>query len=89
VTTICDAPCVALTDRQRHVLRLVCDGATDRQIAAHIEASIRTVQREIAYVRAVLGAPSRAAMIASAVRAGAVEPSRPDELVAVLASATR
>ncbi|MEV1289035.1 helix-turn-helix transcriptional regulator [Micromonospora sp. NPDC049679] len=77
MTTICDAPCVALTDRQRQVLRLVCDGATDRQISAHIDASIRTVQREIAGIRAALGAPSRAAMIASAVRAAAGEPPRP------------
>ncbi|WP_175543685.1 LuxR C-terminal-related transcriptional regulator [Micromonospora pattaloongensis] len=74
--TIGDAPRVELTDRQRAVLRLLCAGATDRQIAAHIEASGRTVQREIARVRAVLGAPTRAAMIAATVRAGELDAAR-------------
>lgn len=73
MNSISDAPRVALTDRQRTVLRLLCAGATDRQIAAQVRTSTRTVQREIARVRAALGAPSRTAMIASALRAAAVE----------------
>jgi methyl-accepting chemotaxis protein len=59
-----------------HVLRLIREGATDRQIATQIQSSYRTAQREIARTPAVLGAPSCAAMVASAVRAGTVEPPR-------------
>lgn len=77
VTSISDAPRVALTERQRQVLRLVRAGATDRQIAARVRTSTRTVQREIARIRAALGAPSRTAIIASAVRAGNTELSGP------------
>lgn len=77
MTSISDAPRVALTERQRQVLRLVRAGATDRQIAARVRTSTRTVQREIARIRAALGAPSRTAIIASAVRAGNTELSGP------------
>lgn len=77
VTSIKDAPRVALTERQRQVLRLVRAGATDRQIAARVRTSTRTVQREIARIREALGVPSRTAIIASAVRAGSSELSGP------------
>jgi DNA-binding NarL/FixJ family response regulator len=72
VTTIGEAPRLQLTVRQRDVLHLLCRGAADRQIAAHIHASVRTVQREISRIRAALGAPSRTTLIASAMRADVV-----------------
>lgn len=59
-----------ITDRQRRVLRLLCHGATDRQIAIRICASERTVQREIGLLRMLYGASSRTQLAAIAMRSG-------------------
>lgn len=37
------APC-ALTPRQNNILRLVAEGLTNREIAAHLKISVRTVE---------------------------------------------
>ncbi|MEV0897781.1 helix-turn-helix transcriptional regulator [Actinoplanes sp. NPDC049802] len=60
----------ALTDRQRRILLLICEGATDRRIAGRVLASERTVQREIAEIRTILGAASRTQIVAAAARHG-------------------
>ncbi|GAA4927420.1 response regulator transcription factor [Actinoplanes utahensis] len=57
-----------LTERQRDVLRLLCEGATDHQIAARVSASKRTVQREIVELRAHFSAGSRTELVAVAMR---------------------
>jgi DNA-binding CsgD family transcriptional regulator len=54
------------------VLRLVAAGRTDREIAAALFVSPRTVGKHVAAVLAKLGVPSRAAAAAHAARGGLV-----------------
>jgi predicted ATPase/DNA-binding CsgD family transcriptional regulator len=66
-----DAPAAtpaALTSRERDILRLVIDGKSDKEIAAALAISPRTVSNHLATVRAKLAAPSRSAAAAIAVR---------------------
>jgi DNA-binding CsgD family transcriptional regulator len=60
----------ALTAREREVLRLVARGLGDREIAATLTLSPHTVHRHIANILTRLDAPSRAAAVAQAARAG-------------------
>jgi non-specific serine/threonine protein kinase len=62
----------ALTPRELEVLRLVAAGLADREIAAALFVSRRTVTNHVASIRAKLGVRSRAAATASAVRHGLV-----------------
>jgi DNA-binding NarL/FixJ family response regulator len=59
-----------LTLREAEVLRLVAEGHTDRQIAAELLLSEKTVGRHLANIFAKLGVSSRAAASAFAVREG-------------------
>jgi DNA-binding NarL/FixJ family response regulator len=59
-----------LTARQVEVLRLVAQGHTDRQIAAELGLSEKTVGRHLESIFAKLGVSSRAAAAAAAVRLG-------------------
>jgi predicted ATPase/DNA-binding CsgD family transcriptional regulator len=59
-----------LTPREAEVLRLVVQGKTDRQIAADLIISEKTVGHHLDHLYAKLGVPSRAAAAAHAVRAG-------------------
>jgi non-specific serine/threonine protein kinase len=63
-------PTTTLTARERAVLRLLADGRTDREIAAALFVSRRTVATHVAHVFAKLGVNSRAAAAARAVRLG-------------------
>jgi DNA-binding NarL/FixJ family response regulator len=49
-----------VTDRERNVLRLLAQGCTDKEIAAQLYMSARTVQHHLASVRAKLGLSRRA-----------------------------
>jgi DNA-binding NarL/FixJ family response regulator len=60
----------AMTARQRLILHLLCQGATDRQIAVRLATSERTVQREIGQIRHALGAGSRTRLAVAALEAG-------------------
>jgi DNA-binding CsgD family transcriptional regulator len=60
----------ALTVREVEILRLVADGQSDAQIAACLFLSPHTVHRHVANIRTKLRAPSRAAAVAHATRAG-------------------
>jgi non-specific serine/threonine protein kinase len=51
-----------LTPREREVVGLVAQGQTDRQIAARMGMSVRTVANHLAHVRTKLDLPSRAAI---------------------------
>ncbi len=62
----------SLTQRERQVLRLVADGFTDREIAAHLELSVHTVHRHLGNVRAKLDVPSRSAAVSKAARLGLI-----------------
>jgi DNA-binding CsgD family transcriptional regulator len=62
-----------LTQREQDVLRLVVAGRADKEIAATLAISRATVSRHVASIRAKLGAPSRSAAAAIAVRDRLVE----------------
>jgi DNA-binding CsgD family transcriptional regulator len=62
----------ALTRREREILRLVADGQTDREIAATLFISERTVEWHLKNAFEKLGAATRAAAIAAAVRDGLI-----------------
>jgi len=59
-----------LTPREREVLALVADGATDADIAAALFLSEHTVHRHVANIRTKLGVTSRAAAVAWATTHG-------------------
>ena len=57
-----------LTSRQHEVLRLLARGWSDKEIAAVLFISSRTVSAHVATILTKLGAPSRSAAVAIAVR---------------------
>ena len=59
-----------LTGRQREVLTLVAQGLSDREIAGRLFLSEFTVHRHVANIMTRLGAASRTAAVASAMRSG-------------------
>ena len=61
-----------LTERQREILRLLVDGSSDKEIAAALGITRRTAAHHVAAIRAKLGAPSRTAAAAIAVRDGLI-----------------
>jgi DNA-binding CsgD family transcriptional regulator len=58
----------ALTARERAVLRLLVDGLSDKEIAAALGISRHTASNHVTAIREKLGAPSRAAAAALAIR---------------------
>jgi excisionase family DNA binding protein len=58
----------ALTSRERDVLRLLVDGLSDKEIAAALGISRHTASNHVTAIRDKLGAPSRAAAVAIAIR---------------------
>jgi DNA-binding CsgD family transcriptional regulator/tetratricopeptide (TPR) repeat protein len=61
-----------LTAREMDVLRYLIEGHSDRQIAATLSVSHRTVGHHVSSILAKLDAPSRAAVTAIAIRKGLV-----------------
>ena len=61
-----------LTARERDVLRLVCDGLSNHEIAERLKRSTHTVHRHISNILTKLDLPSRAAAAALAARSGAI-----------------
>ena len=59
-----------LTTRELEVLRLLCDGLRNAEIAARLSRSVRTVDHHLAAVFAKLGVDSRVAAIRLAQRDG-------------------
>ncbi|WP_300265900.1 response regulator transcription factor [Microbacterium sp.] len=64
------APRVVLTDREREVLVLVDDGASNREIAAQLFVSESTVKTHIVHLLDKLGVTSRTAAASEARRIG-------------------
>jgi two-component system response regulator DesR len=62
-----------LTDREREVLRLVADGATNREIASRLHISENTVGFHMKNILAKLHLKNRAQAAAFAIRAGLAE----------------
>jgi excisionase family DNA binding protein len=58
----------ALTSRERDVLRLLVDGLSDKEIAAALGISRHTASNHVTAIREKLGVPSRAAVVAIAIR---------------------
>ncbi|MGE5590770.1 MAG: ATP-binding protein [Bacillota bacterium] len=63
-------PAVILTQRETQVIALVARGLTDRQIAAELVISSRTVDRHLRNISAKLGVSNRTALASYAIRAG-------------------
>jgi DNA-binding CsgD family transcriptional regulator len=64
------------TAREREVLDLLADGATDEQIAARLAVSPATVQSHVRTAKAKLGARTRAQAVALALQRGLIGTSR-------------
>jgi ATP/maltotriose-dependent transcriptional regulator MalT len=61
-----------LTARERQVLSLVADGSTNREIARELGLSAKTVNRHVENIFGKLGASSRAAAVAKALKTGSI-----------------
>ena len=59
-----------LTSRELEVLRLVAQGTTDGEIAAHLSISVKTVNKHVASVLSKTGSANRTAATAFAMRHG-------------------
>lgn len=59
-----------LTQRETEVLHLIADGLGDKQLAAKLSLSEHTVHRHVSNILRKLGAGSRSAAVAQAVRSG-------------------
>jgi DNA-binding NarL/FixJ family response regulator len=64
------APRGDLSDREQDVLRLIARGHTNREIAAQLDVSIKTVETHKARAMDKLGVDSRAGIVAHAIREG-------------------
>jgi DNA-binding CsgD family transcriptional regulator/pimeloyl-ACP methyl ester carboxylesterase len=69
-------PVVPLTQREAHVLRLLANGQTGKEIAAELGISVSTAQRHIANIYAKIGARGRVEAAAYAFEQGMVRPQQ-------------
>lgn len=69
-TTASAVPFPSLSDREREVLRLVAEGATNGDIARRLFLSDKTVRNYVSSILTKLGAPNRGAAIVAAREAG-------------------
>ncbi|HRE02827.1 MAG TPA: LuxR C-terminal-related transcriptional regulator, partial [Ilumatobacteraceae bacterium] len=67
-------PTGRLSAREREVLQLVAQGASDGEIAARLYISRHTASKHVASVLAKLDAPNRTAAVAAAYRRGLIAP---------------
>jgi DNA-binding NarL/FixJ family response regulator len=65
-----------LTQREREVLELVCEGANNAEIATRLGMGDRTVKSHVSAILAKLGARDRAAAIVTAFQGGFAPPGR-------------
>jgi non-specific serine/threonine protein kinase len=65
-----------LSPREAEVLRLLASGLPDREIAAALFVSVRTVEAHVARIFGKLGVRTRAAATAAAIAAGLVDSGR-------------
>lgn len=59
-----------LSNREREILRLICRGRTNKQIAEELFLSVRTVERHRSSIMRKAGLQNRAELVAYAVRQG-------------------
>lgn len=70
-------PQIGLTARELEVLRLLTDGRSNREIAAELFISVKTVSVHVSNILAKLGVASRGEAAATAHRIGLFEPAGP------------
>jgi DNA-binding CsgD family transcriptional regulator len=73
-TAVGDQTGPELTDREVQVLRRVVRGATNREVAAELFISVKTVERHLSVIFRKLDVPNRAAATAVALEAGLLPP---------------
>ena len=71
---------IRLSARQREVLTLVAQGATDNEIACRLCLSSPSVPEYVKRIRKRLGANSRAHAVALALRLGLIDADPPEQL---------
>lgn len=64
----------SLTDREKEVLKLIGEGFTNQEIAAHLTLSINTVQTHRSHIMEKLNLHSRAELMKYAVKIGLLKP---------------
>jgi len=74
VSLLDDVPRARLTAREREVLQLLIEGASDVQIATRLYISRHTASKHVAAILDKLGAPNRTTAVAVAYRRGLVTP---------------
>lgn len=67
-------PLASLTQRQREVLQLVAEGLANKEIAARLELSVKTVEAHRTQIMGRLGIHDVAGLVRLAIRAGLVPP---------------
>jgi DNA-binding NarL/FixJ family response regulator len=67
------APSSGLTPRELEVLQLICEGRSNREIAAHLELSVNTVAVHRANIMNGLGIHKTAELVVYAIRHGLVQ----------------
>jgi DNA-binding NarL/FixJ family response regulator len=65
---------LALTEREREVLRLVAEGYTNQEIADRLVVSVKTVETHRAHLMSKLGLQTRAELVHYALREGYLTP---------------
>lgn len=67
-------PRTLLTERENEVVKLIAEGMTNKQIAAALVISVKTVERHRANVLSKLGMSDRTELTRYAIRTGLIEP---------------
>lgn len=67
---------LALSDRELEIVRLVCHGSTNAQIAQRLSIGVSTVKTHLLHVFEKLGVRTRAALVSRCLLAMAAEPGR-------------
>jgi len=65
---------LALSDREREVLRLVAEGYTNQEVAERLVVSVKTVETHRAHLMSKLGLQTRAELVRYALREGYLTP---------------
>lgn len=73
-----------LTAREASVLKLLAEGWTDKEIAVHLDISVRTVRFHVGNVFRKMGATSRVQLAIKTLRQSAMNPiAQPDDAIEI------
>lgn len=65
---------LALSDREREIVKLIADGKSNKEISAHFQTSVKTVEAHRSAIMRKLGCKSIAELVRYAIRACLIEP---------------